>query len=639
MEERTSRLRSRRGRGGRLGWATAAALCLAGSLAAGPWAWPAVAETAAEAPGVERLLGGLPVYGPLAEIPAGHWAYRSLEELIAAGVVVEYSPGLLDGRHTISRYEAAMLLVDAFRRAGAVKESGPSSAGVKTLVVGELLRRARTEGLASDRAQRLEQVLRALTRELAAELAVLGYGLEGQPEPRLSGPSTELAVQVGSLPSRSAGTPPPRADGGSMSPSSSGGPGDAARSPAGASGQTGGEAAATSPSGSLPPSGEPGGALPSPGLRLPLPGYSYRLGLSLSEPGRFRVSGLLPLSGSAGPTEFGALMAMPEDQWLWTRVGEVAAPGGSLFAFGDQRLVGLQGIEAHLVGRDGKTGVVIARDTASADPRPDGSSSSPGAGAIAALGSSLVLSRDVVVGATIVRGASSTEALLSGLDSPTVTSVTTRLRPRPWLTLTGEYAQNLWALPVLDAAMRLDATLQLGDVRVGARIGSVSPDFRPALGQLRPGARVGVDTAVRMGELEVRAGTSRLDPADGGGAEISTAWGLTLGSVLGPSLEADFERVSVQELPGGQAPDRSRTALRVGWGTERTRLAMGVAWSQGGNPGGAGDAEPGLQAEAAIAYELSPGASVVFGYRLIDFGTAAASAVQSNASAQITLRF
>ena len=594
-------MRSERRTGGALRWS--AALCLAGVLAVGPWAWLATAGAAPEAASVERLLAGWPVYGPLAEIPAGHWAYRSLEELIAAGVVVEYSPGLLDGRHTISRYEAAMLLVDAFRRVGAVGEGTPGSRGVKSLAVGELLQRVqRAGGLPSERAQRLEQALRALARELAAELAALGYGVEGLPEASFSGPSSEVAVQVGSLPASSA-------------------------------------AAETARSGSRQPSTVPDGPLSSSEPRLPLADYSYRLGLSFSEPGRFSFSGVLPVGGSTGPTEFGALMAMPSEQWLWTRVGAVAAPGGSLFAVGDQRLVGLQGIEAHLVGRDGKTGVVIARDPDSAHFPSEGRLPSGGAGAIAALGSSLVLSRDVVVGATIVRGASSTEALLSGMDSPTVTSLTTRLRPRPWLTLTGEYAQNLWALPVLDAAMRLDATLQLGDVRVGARVGNVSPDFRPAVGRLRPGARVGLDTAVRLGELELRAATSRLDPADGGGAEVSTAWGVTVGSVLGPSLQADFERVSVQELTSGRTPDRSRTTVRVGWGTERTRLAMGVAWSQSGGSNSGSDAEPELAAEAALTYQLSPGAAVVFGYRLIDFGMASASAAQSNASAQITLRF
>src|SRR5690554_6793462 len=74
----------------------------------------------------------LTLQGGLGEIPAGHWVYRSLNELITAGLVVEYRPGMLEGERTISRYEAALLLVDAFRRADAVRpseEGGPGPVG------------------------------------------------------------------------------------------------------------------------------------------------------------------------------------------------------------------------------------------------------------------------------------------------------------------------------------------------------------------------------------------------------------------------------------------------------------------------------------------------------------------------------
>lgn len=603
------------------------------ALAAGPRAGWALAASASELPGLGSLLPGVSVYGPLAEIPAGHWAYRSLEELIAAGVVVEYSPGLLDGRHTISRYEAAMLLVDAFRRAGAVRETVGASGELKSLLVGPLLQRVQKAGLPSGRIAQLEQVLRALARELAGELAVLGYRMDGVSDAHPARPSTEVAVQMGS-------TVGGAGDGGATGgPQPSTAPGGASPSAAGSAGAS---SEASAAQGTAPPLSPEAGSAASPaasGLRLPVAGYSYRLGLSYSEPGRFSVSGMLPVGNAAGSTEFGALLSMPQEQWLWARVGEVAAPGGSVLAWGERQLVGLQGIEAHLVGRGGKAGVVIAREQATKPSASGDGPPSQGSGAITALGSSLILSPDVVVGATIVRGAPSTQPSSSGQEAPTVTSLTTRLRPRPWLTLTGEYAQNLWALPVLDAAMRLDATVQLGDVRLGARIGNVSPDFRPAVGELRPGARVGLDTAVRLGEVELRASTTRLEPTDGGSPEIATGWGVTVGSALGPSLEADFERVSLQELTRGSSPDRTRTALRLGWGTERTRVAMGVAWSNGGSPATTGGGRADLQAEAAISYQLSPGASVVFGYRLIDFDASSTSGAQSNASAQITLRF
>ena len=588
-------MRSRRRKlTGRL-WAAAVALAWLTLPAVG--ALPVVASSPpGSGSAVEQLLPGASAHGPLADIPAGHWVYRSLEELIAAGVVVEYSPGLLDGRHTISRYEAAMLLVDGFRRADAVAEaSGPGGAAGKVLSVEALMVGLEgTHAAGGSRAQRLRTALEALGRELASELAVLGYVLE-EAAAAGPGPTAQVALQFGPP----ATTPPARRiPGGDPDPAS------------------GGNTLTESPS---------LGAAPN--------SLSYRLGLSVGEPGRFGISGLLPV-GAGGPAELGALMAMPDERWLWARLGPVEGPAGSAFAVADDGLVGLQGIEAHLVGRDGKTGVLIARDTAGG---PSGEPAAAGDG-IAAVGSSLVLSRDVVVGATIVRGMPGGASGQGGAEVPTVTSLTTRLRPRPWLTLTGEYAQNLWALPVLDAAMRLDATLQLGDVRLGARVGNISPDFRPVLGQLRPGALVGLDTAVRMGEVELRAGTSRLDPADGGGQEIATAWGVTLGSVIGPSLQADFERVSVQELSGQSRGDRSRTTVRLDWGTETARLSMGVAWVRGEEEASTGGASGEMAAEAAISYQLHPGAAVVFGYRLIDFGSAS-TGMQSNASAQITLRF
>jgi hypothetical protein len=40
-----------------------------------------------------------------------------------------------------------------------------------------------------------------------------------------------------------------------------------------------------------------------------------------------------------------------------------------------------------------------------------------------------------------------------------------------------------------------------------------------------------------------------------------------------------------------------------------------------------------------VSYQLSPGTSVVFGYRLIDFGGNLPGAGQANASAQFTVRF
>ncbi len=638
------------------------------------WVVPALlwfVSSGAAAAGSEgvALLPGVSVYGPLAEVPAGHWAYRTLERLIGAGIVLEYRPGLLDGERTISRYEAALLLVDAFRRLSAVTEPQPSGSGLlKGLVVGRAVEAA---GVSATERGWLAGALAALGREFSSELAVLGFqvvsGEEELATPPLSlTPRASLALEV-------AGEKgvPPRAPG--RGPAGSGAPAQTTLPEAGipdkpAQKTAEGEEEAVPSSAVEAPTDDLVGVTPDLPAPQPLQGVrgvsgvvragagsaasagtgapevsAYRLGMSVSQPGRFGVGTVIPVGAVSGSTEFGAVVSVPDGQWVWARLGRIEPPGGSAFALGEGELVDLQGIEARLMSRDLKTGVLVARGTGA--PGGVGLIGAPQAGfgeapgAIAALDGSLVISKEVVVGAAIVKGAPSTEELVSAADGPAVTSVVTRYRPVPWLTLTGEYAQNLWALPLLSGAMQLDASLRLGELRLGARLGAVAPDFRPAVGHLRPGARMGVDAAVSLGHVMVKAGATRLNPSDGQ-PELSTVFGVRMGPAAGASVSADYELISVEELASGQRPERSRTSVSVDWGAEYASLSVGVAWSERLSAGsGSENPGTGLEARASIAYRLSPGATVVLGYRLIDFGGSQSEPSRSDAIAQLSVRF
>ncbi|HEY8486510.1 MAG TPA: hypothetical protein VIL11_03870 [Limnochordales bacterium] len=533
--------------------------------------------------------------GAFSELAPGQWEYRALQELAEAGLVVEQPPGLLSGRHSITRYEAALLLVDMFRRAHAVDEAAPGGAppAWRLLRVDRLLSSSGVAG--SRRAAALEGTLRRLLRELDGELEVLGFRPAGQDAAALAAPPPAGATVAWEL-------------GASLQ---AGGPGQ-------------GVASGLSPTGSG--AGSAGG--------LGAAGMYPRLGLSVGQPGRFQVKGAVSLPDLRAEPGVEALVKASDEQWVLARAGEVGLPGAGSLAYEEGERLSLQGIEAHLVGRAGRAGVVVAQGSPLSDDGQKGAARD-----IVAVESSVVVRPDVVVGARLIRAGPAGRESLGQAGGTLVTSLTTRLRPSPWLTLTGEYVQNGWALPPAGAAMRLGASLRLGDVRVGAQVGSVQAEFRPVVGEWRAGARVGLDTAVRLGEVELRAGTSRLAPWDGGGQEVSTAWGVTVDLEPGSFVQADFERVSVQELASSRGSDRSRTAVRLGWESDRTRLAMGLAWHRQDARDATAAGSRGMEAEASVAYQLNPGTALTFGYRLIDFGASSGSGLQANASAAFSVRF
>lgn len=633
----------RSGRAGTRILATAAALVV---LLSG--ATSTRAQEPDAAPSGAGTVAGVRLYGPLAELPAGHWAYRSLEELMRAGLVVEYAPGAFDAERTISRYEAALLLVDAFRRAGAVTASPEGPARLRTLLPERLVASAASG--AGDRGELLE-IVKGLGREFAEELKVLGFAMEGvQPgdaRPAGAGGSIELRSSA-SVSLQTGGVKSAAGSGSAVAPSG----GETAR-PAAGPAQTGGAGAVAGPTGSAgPESAGKGGLLvetqpteeaPARGVAVPGPAVSvtssYELGLRVAVPGRWDVDGQVNL-GTLEPTQLGLLVLSPStDRWVWARVGSVDSSVAGGLALGDgAEALTLQGLEARVLGGDSRTGIVIASEVL---PGGASAASDPGKGrALAVLDGSLALSREIVVGGAIIRGGAGPEELWQLDRGATVTALAGRYSPVPWLSITGEYAQNLWALPLVASAMRLGATLHLGDVKLGARVGRVAPEFQPALGSAAPGDEVGLDATVRLGDVQLRAGAGRRNVTDGTGEpspELITSVGLRIGLIAGASVTADYELISVQDLEEGRRPERSRTRLGLNWDASAARVQMGLEWAAGHQEPGSARADPGrLEASAAVSYQLSPYAAVMLGYHLIDFG---ADRERADATARITLRF
>ena len=256
-------------------------------------------------------MAGMRPYGPLAELPAGHWAYRSLEELMRAGLVVEFAPGTFDADRTITRYEAALLLVDAFRRAGAITSAPTGPNSLRTLLPDRLVASAAKDAKAREK---LVEIVKALGRELAGELEVLGFAMQGIPAG--AGPSTSgAAVEI-----RSGASVSVRSSSGAGTkqdvPGSTASSDEADRPPAGPGPQTG-----------------PSGRVNVSGLSVALSSL-YELGLRIAVPGRWDVDGQVDL-GTLAPTQLGLLVSSPDpDRWVWARAGFVGSPVGSSLAVG-----------------------------------------------------------------------------------------------------------------------------------------------------------------------------------------------------------------------------------------------------------------------------------------------------------------
>lgn len=118
---------------------------------------------------------------PFSDLPAGHWAYDSIVQLAAVGLVEGYPDGTFGGARTLTRYEAAMIfaralarletLVDAGVKAEVAKNLVPSAAGLGEDEVEAIVNRILTDNL--DELALGEQQLAGRLRKVERNLAAL----------------------------------------------------------------------------------------------------------------------------------------------------------------------------------------------------------------------------------------------------------------------------------------------------------------------------------------------------------------------------------------------------------------------------------------------------------------------------------
>src|SRR3990172_8714720 len=64
--------------------------------------------------------------GPYRDVPADHWAVKSLQDLAAKGILAGYPDGSFRGEKSVNRYEMAQVLYNAIRH---LEETFPKQAG------------------------------------------------------------------------------------------------------------------------------------------------------------------------------------------------------------------------------------------------------------------------------------------------------------------------------------------------------------------------------------------------------------------------------------------------------------------------------------------------------------------------------
>lgn len=135
---------------------------------------------------------------PFSDLPAGHWAYDSIVQLAAVGLVEGYPDGTFGGARTLTRYEASMIfaralarletLVDAGVKAEVAKNLVSSGAGLEEDQVEAIVNRVLTDNL--EELALGEQQLANRLRKVERNLATLSNA---------EGDFTTLYGMVGSL--------------------------------------------------------------------------------------------------------------------------------------------------------------------------------------------------------------------------------------------------------------------------------------------------------------------------------------------------------------------------------------------------------------------------------------------------------
>ncbi|ADQ13917.1 S-layer homology domain-containing protein [Halanaerobium hydrogeniformans] len=119
----------------------------------------------------------------LTDVPADHWAYSAIEELIESGIVEGYPDGEYKGQRTMNRYEMAIMVNRALDKIAAEQEE--LAEGLKmgqaedtAAIVQSLLEKNLGQGLTYEQASEVADLVEALTAEFEEELAVIGADLD-----------------------------------------------------------------------------------------------------------------------------------------------------------------------------------------------------------------------------------------------------------------------------------------------------------------------------------------------------------------------------------------------------------------------------------------------------------------------------
>ena len=90
---------------------------------------------------VSMSVSGFASTNPFADVPADHWAYDSIIELAAVGLVEGYPDGTYGGSRMLTRYEAAMVFARTLARLEALvaSEVARSTAGVQKEITADVL--------------------------------------------------------------------------------------------------------------------------------------------------------------------------------------------------------------------------------------------------------------------------------------------------------------------------------------------------------------------------------------------------------------------------------------------------------------------------------------------------------------------
>lgn len=116
---------------------------------------------------------GAPVLAnPFVDVPAGHWAYRALEQLADASLIDGYSTGFFTGARRLTRYEIALSVAGALSRLSGEEplSAAADQRDLDRLIVDYNRRQPQRPLTAAE-----GDLLRAVVVEFRDELSMLGY--------------------------------------------------------------------------------------------------------------------------------------------------------------------------------------------------------------------------------------------------------------------------------------------------------------------------------------------------------------------------------------------------------------------------------------------------------------------------------